>query len=86
MIGFIRKLKIKREIKYIEKFMTGKCPCDKTKEYSEDMINSIKEYLEKNTKYSHHQIASIINGLYYHNNSRNYNKEIDTTGRRKQIG
>ena len=83
MNKFIHKLKIKQEIKYIEKFMTGKCPCNRTKVYSDDMIKSVKEYLEKNTKYSYLKITSILNGLYYHNNSRNYNKEINTTGRRK---
>jgi hypothetical protein len=83
MNNFINKLKIKREIKYIEKFITGKCPCNKTKVYSDDMIKTIKEYLEKNTKYSYFETTSILNGLYYHNNTRNYNKEINTAERRK---
>lgn len=84
MIKFIKKYlynkELDKKIKYIEKFITGRCSHKvidpDLDEKEKDIERQLKEKL-KNNKISYEKYASVMNGLYYHRNiNNNLEKEL----------
>ena len=74
---FLYNKELDKKIKYIEKFITGRCshkvidPVLDEKE--KDIEKRLKEKLTNN-KISYEKYASVMNGIYYH---RNINKNFE---------
>lgn len=74
---FLYNKELDKKIKYIEKFLTGKCSYKDIDPKLDDMEKDIEKRLKEkltNNKISYEKYASVMNGLYYH---RNINKNFE---------
>ena len=79
MIKTIKKFLYNREldkkIKYIEKFITGRCSHKVIDPDLDDMIKDIEDYMKNSGKFSYVEYATTMNGKYYRRNINKYAEE-----------